>query len=189
MTEEFKLNAAQTRKLQLAAKGAISQLIDGRMEAEAKFAKMLQEGIPKFQNKDAQLAMADISTLLTRFSRWQGLVNSVLNDDQKAALKQFNLRRATLERTAYNRMSTLSLCRNLTLNAKQLKGFANLLDELVPPPDPNKIGTPYSGLGKLVNVDATQMIEVIGAENWALLKPELERMRVTMGEEEEEEEQ
>lgn len=187
LTDEFKLNEAQSRKLQLAAKGAISKLIDGRMEAEDKFAQMLQEGIPKFMSKDAQLAMADASTLLTRFSRWRKLVDSVLNDEQEAALKQMNLKRAALERKSYASMGLLSLCRELTINAKQLQGFADVLEEITPPVDPTEIGNPYAGMGRLAELDPERMKKVIGTENWALLKPQLDMMKLTMGEEEEEE--
>ncbi|MEM7477518.1 MAG: hypothetical protein AAF483_21235 [Planctomycetota bacterium] len=179
LRDEFNLTPAQTRKLELTAKGAISRraLLDDRMEAEAEFSAILNGQVGRnLEINETRLAKADAATLLSRFGWWRQLTDKVLTDDQKATRRKLDLKRASLQREAYNKMNVLSVARELTLNAEQLIGFARLIDRAVPPANPDDIGSPYTGLAYLQDIDAADYEKAIGKENWLKLAFRLNQM-------------
>lgn len=68
----------------------------------------------------------------------------MLTNDLKAVRRELDVRRASLEREAYNKMNVLSVSRELRLNAEQLIGFARRVDRVVPPANPENIGSPHT---------------------------------------------
>ena len=183
---EFKLSPKQRRRLELAAKGAISKLLDERMAAEEVFAKMLENpGNGNFSSKEARLAMADHATLLHRHSRWRSLMLSVLNEEQKVAFLDLEKRRLLFEQHASLDHATISLTRTLTLNWEQLSQYRKLLNKINPTPDPTNFDL-TDQYTRVLKIDEQEMIKAIGEDNWDILKVQLEAIRAQMGSDEEE---
>lgn len=183
LRDEFKLTAAQTRKLQVAAKGAISGLVERRIAVEVPFVRMFtgRGGPVNFFTDDAKLAMADPSMLLSHFSRWRRLIRSVLDDDQEAALQKVVTRRARFEQGVYKTLAVVTLSRDMALNGKQLNAFRNLAIEATPASDPNKLIGFYDGIRELAEIDDNKFTAAIGEDNWASLMPLLETVKASLG--------
>ena len=183
LRDEFKLNAKQTRKLQLAGKGAISKLIDKRLAAEDSVGQSLQDGAGgvRLDSEEAMLGMVHKEMLLSRYSRWRGLMLGTLTDEQAMAFRKLEKERAKAERESLIDQCVLGMGRELPLTAKQMTAFRSIFDKLTPPADPEKRTAPYTAYQKVLTLPKEDFVAAIGEDNWQKLQPTLQMMKQSYG--------